>query len=61
MKTGLAGRENGVRLKKKGIRNKITRSNDFEKEVKEISRKEAFKLRQFLILWVGTIDKDFQI
>ena len=49
--TGVAGRENGIRLKKKRRRDRMMRSNSFDtQEVREIGRKEAEESRGFPIL-----------
>ena len=56
-KTGLAGKENGFRFRKKRRRDRMMRSNSFEtQEVREIGRKEAEESRGFPILSMGIID-----
>ena len=63
METGLAGRENGIRLQKEeSRRDRIMRLKSIDtQEVREIGWKEAGESRDFPILWKEIIKYVFQM
>ena len=60
--TGLAGRENGIRFRKKSRWDRMMHSKSFDtQEVREIGRKEAGESKDFPILSMGIIEDVFQM